>query len=500
MALDIQGFVTPEQSFKGLTDVGEIFAKKKAAAAKAAEAAAANKEVMNKALLSMADPKDYLSGSPYDPNVVEGFNKLYKHGMELMDIPGMTTSMLYAGLAPEVENVTKYATIAKVSKKGLDEGITKYGDNAGYDKAALYNKARNSVFFHDDGTPKEMDEIDLSINPYEETIQKYPELVTTNKGIDEWLKGEPVNTGIIRTKVRDKSGVTRSTDREITAPTWAEPEIDKEGVHTGRFIPKHEFATESNQLIKHVWTDESGKKHEDDVPILPQQTYNQIMANSKPTRDFVRGQVKLHLNEYENATGQKIDINSPQVETLAKAILYEELKGRSPGKYKDATVAMQPTPIRSNTYNFYGDGTGGGKATGIVFDEIGKVTPIPLGSGGTIDNGQVLDVDNKPYNGEIYVQREKLPTSIKSVMKTGGVPITGAGANFKVENGQIVGMITKQGVVDRTLVQDYQDKWNTESGKSRQPIFGAAVNKVKQAYNKVKKAVSGVKGSDKPLF
>jgi hypothetical protein len=372
MALDIQGFVTPEQSFKGLTDVGEIFAKKKAAAAKAAEAAAANKEVMNKALLSMADPKDYLSGSPYDPNVVEGFNKIYKHGMELMETPGMTTSMLYAGLAPEVENVTKYATIAKVSKKGLDEGITKYGDNAGYDKAALYNQAINSVFFHEDGTPKEMNEIDLSVNPYEDVIQKHPELVTTNKGVDEWLKGEPVNTQTIKTKTRDKSGIVRSADTEITAPSWSQLET-KDGVHTGKFIPQYELATESNQPIKHVWTDESGKKHEDEVRILPDDTYKRIMANSRATNDFVRGQVKLHLNEYESATGQKLDMNSPQAETLAKAILYKELEGRSPGKYKDATVSMQPiTNINVRT----GGGADGDAMVKDVFKLIDKSVTV----------------------------------------------------------------------------------------------------------------------------
>lgn len=501
MALDISGFVTPEQSFKGLTDLGEIAAKNRAAAAKAAEENAANQAVMNKMILEFSDPKDYLSGSPYDPKIVEGFSNIQQEAIDLLQKnKGINATMLYSYLAPKVAKIAKYATIAKVSKKALDEGITKYGENQGYDKSALYNQARNSVFFHDDGTQKDMDEVDLSINPFEYVIQNKPELVTTNKGIDEWLKGEPVNTQTVRAKTRDKSGVVRSTDVEITSPSWATLETDKEGVHNNKFIPQYELATESNQPIKHIWTDEKGQKHEDEVRILPYDTYKKIMSNSKATNDFVRGQVKLHLNEYETATGQKIDMNSPQAETLARAILYKELEGRSPGKARSGTVVMQPLPQRSNTYNFYGNGTGGGVATGIVFDEIGKVEPVKLKSGAIIDNGAVVDVNGQPYNGEIYLLSKELPTSIKSVMKAGGVPITEKAANFIVEDGQIVGMKTKKGVVDRALVQDYQDKWNTESGKSRQPVFGAAVEKVKQAYNKVKKAVGGVKGSDKPLF
>ena len=65
------------------------------------------------------------------------------------------------------------------------------------------------------------------------------------------------------------------------------------------------------------------------------------------------------------------------------------------------------------------------------------------------------------------------------------------GIKFDVKDGQITNVKTNKGVTGRTLFNNYQDKWNTESKGAAQPTFGSkAVDAAKGVYQKVKSAVT----------
>ena len=379
MALDLSGFTTPSvDASAGLFKIAEGIKTQKKLNSVAAEKQIADENVLFKTLQGITDPKDYLSGSSFDPKITQGLHDIQTKGTQLIaNNKGLSTAMLAAQLGQDISNISKYSSTAKTAKKMLDDGIAKFGK--GYDKSALYSQAQKSIFLNPDGTEKKMEEVDLNQNPFELAIQNYPELVTTNEGLDEWLSKEKNNTNIKKIKTRDKGGKIIDKDIEMTSPVWSIPETDKNGIHTGKFVPAYDLAVDAGEQIVHKYTDQRGQEHESEVRLLPEETYNSIINNSPQTVNWVKGQIKLHAKEYQDATGNPFDWNSPHADVLARSILYDELKQRNPGSYKDVRQELQPkVTVKVST-----GGTQTEKKTAYTSDKLhsalNEVTPSPEG-------------------------------------------------------------------------------------------------------------------------
>lgn len=502
MALDLSGFVTPEQKFEGLYKLGEQLATQKRAKAKAAEEAKAEKTTMSTMLLKMVDPKDYLSGAPTDPQVVKGFNDIYQEGINLIsNNKGMNNAMLSAALFPKINKLAQYGTAAKVIKKNLDESLKNY-DTKYYNIPTLKEKALNKIYFNPDGTQKDIGDIQFDASVLDNVVAENAPTIVNSRVVSDVLSKYPNIQNAVTNVTRGKDEVLRTETKNVTYKPYEQ--LNEE---TGEFEPISELATDAGQPIKH---------NGEFVKVVPDAVYNDIrMKGGKPFEDWLNGQVQAHIKEYSkqqtSTTGAppesiEIDINSPQAELVKKSILHDLLyQNRT---FKQVTTKKDIQRLSSRARGTGGGGGGvagaGAQAEGLVLDEIGKITPLEIQGGKyTIENGTVSDKDGNPYSGEVYIPKENLPTSLKTIMKTGGVNI-GSGANFVIEDGVIQAVKTKQGITDRNTIWNLQQKWNTESAKAPQPLWGKAANAVKNVYNGVKKAVTpksgGRKGTSKSIF
>lgn len=112
------------------------------------------------------------------------------------------------------------------------------------------------------------------------------------------------------------------------------------------------------------------------------------------------------------------------------------------------------------------------------------IPDINLASGGKVSGGVAFDQNGAPLNGEIYLEKENLPTEWFSVI---GNPKGVKGFNVKFVDGNPekisnpkVGNITRQSMIN------YQRKYNTEPKNAPQLDFGKGSGKGKSNYGNIK--------------
>lgn len=151
----------------------------------------------------------------------------------------------------------------------------------------------------------------------------------------------------------------------------------------------------------------------------------------------------------------------------------------APQALQRALIARQGA---TNNYN---------PTSGNAFDEI---PDMDMQSGKRIVNGTVYNPDGTPYSspsgaGDIFIPKNKLPSSVLTSLKAAGVDPSqiGEGVNISVKDGVITTMETKRnGVISRQNMENYQQAFNKEPMKSAQPSFGKPVFQPTQTTNKSK--------------
>jgi hypothetical protein len=518
MPLDIKGFVTPEQDLSELQKLGTEFAAQKKAQAKADEEQKAGQNTMLTMLTSMTDPKDYLSGAPTDPQVVKGFSDIYQKGLNLITgTKGINNNMLAMALSPDIAKLAQYGTTAKVIKKGLDEGIAKFTEDSGYDKNALYDLAKKDIFFNEDGTPRDLNNIDVTTDPFAKVIDKHPELVTTSRGLDTWLKGQEKSTLTHDVTMGTRPGTVKKRKIEVSAPAWAMPEVDTKGKFTEKIIPKFETLKDGEEQVFH---------NGEPIRLLPADTYRSIMEQSPSVANYIKGQVLKHAREYQNATGEPINQQSDKFNLLGRAILHDELKNRSAGTFKtlESQVASTRAEPKGGISIGY-DPTGGGKTSGIVWDEIQDLDVLSKdrkNKKAVIRNGSITNADGTPYNGKLDIDISNLPSDMIPVMKSAGIELegeTGQSYQFEIKDGIIDAMQTPKGRVTRNDIRRAQEVRDKErpgqqmtygSQTSKQDIettkgrYQRAKDAALKGLGKIKAAITPksnkIKGTDQSLY
>lgn len=355
MPLDLRGFVAPVNNYEGLYQVSNDLERNKQREALAKDKAAANQVSMTKFLVDYTNPKEHLSGSITDPAITKGFSDILQQGTELAKQKGMTTDMLLAAISPSVGKLSEYATKAKVVSKSIKDNLSNIPETAGYDKMRLEEMAKRNAFFNPDGTVKDISEVNPNVDYITEIIKTNPTEVTTNKGIDEWLKGQQRVVNSNKVKHYNERGGYDLKNVKTNAYDWAVPDTDIKGVNNRKFVPVYDEATDNGQPLLHDFPDGKGGFITAPVRMVKDNLFKTIMANSPGTADWVRGQVMQHIKDYKDSDGNPIDINSTQASNIAKAILYDELKTRGLGGMEDI-VETKPTQIKNVTNVRLGNG------------------------------------------------------------------------------------------------------------------------------------------------
>lgn len=411
--LNLDGFVTPEQSFGGLYNVSNKLQENRLRSQQEQQRNDANKASMSKFLTDYADPKAHLSGSPTDPLVTQGFSKILEEGMDLINKnKGLTNDMLIMALSPKVSKLATYASKAKVIKGQIDEGLKNISENSGYIKSKLSEEARRSAFYNEDGTLKEdFNAIDDSKNWIGETILNKPDLVTNNKGLDEWMKGNKMMANSNEITEWNNRGGKVKRKVKTTAYDWAVPEVDeKTGTHTRGFVPLYDKAIDGDEEIIGEFDDGKGGKVKAPVRLLDEGLYKSILANSDGTADWVRGQVMSYIKNgnHTDKDGNPLTLNSPQANNLGRMILYDELKKRGLGGMENE-VETKPTQIKVYAPRSGGGGGGGSQRSQEQFETESNLhktlNDIAPDSNGRLDVSSLLNgvkfVDK--YNDQVVI-------------------------------------------------------------------------------------------------
>lgn len=349
MPLDLHGFTAPVDQYGGLYQVASDMNKRNAERQAAKDKAAANQASMAKFLVDYTNPKDHLTGTLYDPIITKGYSDILQEGTKLIQSnPSLTTDMLLTALAPLVGKLSEYSEKAKTINDNIKLGLQGIGENSGYDKLKLEAMAKKKAFLDDNGQIKDLQTIDPTINYVIQTVKDNPFDVTNNKGIDEWLKNE--NRVINSTKVKNENdrGGYELKNVKTNAYSWAVPDVNGMGVNDRTFVPAFNEAMDNGKKLMHDFPNGNGGVVTAPVRMVQEPLFKRIMGNSPGTADWVRGQVLQHIKDYKDENGNPIDINSPQANNMARAILYDELKTRGLGGMEDV-VDTKPTQVKNTT-------------------------------------------------------------------------------------------------------------------------------------------------------
>lgn len=335
MPAPVERFYTPEHDFGELHRISDKIERNRYREEQRAEREAVRNAATGKFLADYLDPKSFLTGTYYDPQIVKGFNDLLVEGSALAK-KGADANMLMMALGPKVNQLSQYSTKAKLLNERLKTQLSHIKPNMGYDVPKLEQEARRAAFFDPTGKLKDINTVDPEMDWVSEVIKISPEKVTTDVGIDEFVKNSPkfVNTKDVTTYT-PRGGMERKKVK-ITSPNWLVPDNDEKGAMTG-LVPRYQTAMDGGSPVMHEFTDDQGNKKTAPVRILDEGDFKSILSSNPGIADWVRGQVRL--------ANPDIDLNSPQATIAARAILYNELKRRKPGGIEDVEVT-KPNPIK----------------------------------------------------------------------------------------------------------------------------------------------------------
>lgn len=345
MPLNLQGFVGEPNQWAGLYHAADQLEKRQLKQDQLALQQQAKRNAAGTFLQNYLDPKDYLSGTQFDPMILQGLQEARQQGSRLA-AAGADSPMLMMALGPMVNKLSTYSTNAKNINKQVDDQIGKLKESGftGYDYNKLREQALRHAFYKPDanGQPQlDPDQADPSIDWVGKALEQSPELVTSSRGWDEFADKAKMKTEADMVQDYDRFGTMNKQKVNLKYQEYMVPER-KDGKVTG-FVPKYEMANDEGKPIMHTFTDGSGKQVVDQVRVLDRTIYEGLRQDLK---DQIRGQVKLHLKEYKTATGKEISPNSPQAKLIERAIAYDELNRpqRNFGAIDYATIENKLSP------------------------------------------------------------------------------------------------------------------------------------------------------------
>lgn len=375
MPLDISGFVAPEQKFEGLYKIGETIQKQKAAATTQAGKTASE---LQKALDQSTDVSKLMTLTPADEIINQGAKDIVKKGYDYIAAnPNAQPYQLGAFLANDLANLAKISNVGKTYNDMITKSIAALPD--GYDKQGLLNESKKNFFFDlATGKLKTADEMEQTLqtagyDPIGIAIKTNPNVIIGK--FDDWNKNQQKveNTYTTEKGKKGKGGVIQKIDVKLEHPWYLQPETDATGTKFitdkkgfGKFIPKFEVATDANEIIK---------SNGNDVRLVPKEVYTSIYQEPS-NKALFESKVDAHIKDYTDATGNKLDPTDPNYaqkrESIARAIIYNELAARPTGSFKIEESEVK-TPSTSITVNTGGVGGKGAATTYNAYEQISNL-------------------------------------------------------------------------------------------------------------------------------
>lgn len=331
MALDLSGFQVKPQEFGGLYKATESLEKRKLQEGQLAQQKEGRQAATTKFLTDYLDPKERLTGTNYDPEIVTGLQGVLQEGAALA-AKGASTADIIMALGPKVNKINEYSTKAKLINTQIKQSAERLKGYGGYNIGALEDEAKKMAFQDEKGALKDISTIDPNMDWVTEATQKRPELVTTGAGLDQFVQKTPSAT-YERTHQTAYAGRTRNVKYTATHPFWedlaknekGEVAVDPLGNPIGLDVVGDNMVGDDG---KPMINPETKKPYR----VMDKGHFTAVMQHNPDIADYVRGQVNTHFKE---AGAKEIPKEgSPQWEMMARSILGDELKTRSKSSFK----------------------------------------------------------------------------------------------------------------------------------------------------------------------
>jgi len=325
MAIDVRGLTNEYPEWGGLYKMADNLERRKLRQDQLAVQQQGKRGAAGTFLQNYLDPKDYMSGTAYDPMILQGLQEAMQSGAQLA-MAGADTPTLMMALGPMVNRLSKYSTTAKTVNKQIDDAIAgmKADKQEGYNWAALKDQALRQAFYKTDEQGQsvlDLDRADPTVNWVTKAIEEHPDKVTTPEAFDVYAKGAPMNKSLRDITTYDQFGNADKSKAHLIAQNYLVPEMDEKTGRVMDFVPKYQVATNEQQPLLHNFMDATGKPVKAPVRLLDEGIFDSLPSGAI---NYLRGQVKNVLREHERATGEKISIDSPQAKKLAQAFAYNE--------------------------------------------------------------------------------------------------------------------------------------------------------------------------------
>lgn len=315
--LDVRGFVVPEDNYAGLYKMGDTLQRNRYRKEAEAERKQGQQLADTKFIANYFDPKEFLTGSPLDPQSQSLLDKAYKQALDL-NKQGANLAQVMGATAPLVNQLNEYMVKGKHFNEQKKIALQEAGKIKGIDANKL---------------SAEMDKMAFPINPQTGQVDfanfdpntNYADLalrngeVYNNQGFDDFIKTAKLNTSVGQAKSINSKGGYVKHKAELSAPNFYTSETDADGNHIG-FVPAYEVATDDNGEHLYEFTNEDGTKTKAPIRLLDKAVFNDLPPDAK-------GYVLQEARKYAKEHG--VELNSVQAENLARAIAYDELNSKS---------------------------------------------------------------------------------------------------------------------------------------------------------------------------
>jgi len=353
--LDLSGFVTPTQTYGGLNNITATLEKNKILAQqeqdrqeRLANQAEAKRNATATYLQGYLNPKHFLTGTNYDPVITQGVSGILQKAMQLAS-QGVDAPTITMAINPDVSDLSKASQNIQSIDAKRDEAFKVIGKDPGIDADKFNDAYRNAAFYTTDAKGnkvlKDMSTLDpTNADAITNNVLTNADIYT-NGGLNNFMKTAKPEVNDFNSKVRDASGrITQVKGVQTSAP-FMQPDLDQNGVYTGKFVPKYEIATDGDSPLLHTFKDDKGNDVKAPVRMVTEDVFNSLPASAQ---GYIMQEVRKQIAEHP-----EIKLNSPQAEHLGRAIAYDEMKN-SPDNwstYKRTDVNMQPLPPRISIYN-----------------------------------------------------------------------------------------------------------------------------------------------------
>jgi len=347
MALDISGFLVPEQKYEGLYKIGDALAAKDLAKAKAAETAKANKAALLKIPEAQFNAKDYLSGTIADPNIT---NRLYKGLQQVNEFieqnPGATQSQVNSIAFPIASQIAQDSEKSKVLKRQMEAGIEQVKGIKGANVDKFVESFQNRAWgIQNNIVPDNLNNVDITHN-YVNDVLNNDDIYNLDVAVGEDIKNMGKSSEMKDVMVRDAKGNITKVKKKVQTSSSFVPDIDAQGVFQG-VVPEHTVAP-SSDATKSISKYISGDPNKE-LRLVSDNEFNRMRYNLG-----VMGAINAETKKYAQAIGR---VPTPEeIIAFQKAKLFDVYSNNAKVGFAHEDVQETKAPVTRVSVNVGGTG------------------------------------------------------------------------------------------------------------------------------------------------